>query len=82
MKHLFCVHSSITFYISKGIISFLDINPDDVIFFIDNHYVNKYEKEIYNSVDGTEIMTLFKSISIGKILKITFKYTEVGCFCT
>lgn len=80
MKHLFCVHSSITFYISKGIISFLNINPDDVIFFIDNHYLNKYEKDIYNSVDGTEIMTLFKSISIRKFLRLPLSIWKLDAF--
>lgn len=72
MKHLFCVHSSITYYISKAIIEYYNIALGDVVMCVDNHYVNMYDDMDCKKEDMTGILAMFKAYDLSKFLSLPY----------
>lgn len=69
MKHLFFIHSSITFYVSHAIADNLDLLPTDVVF-LTNGYQNKYNDGKYAIIDVKDEVVKFTKLNIKKMFNI------------
>ena len=65
MKHVFCIHSSITYLVMRGVINYKNINPKDVIVFTRRGY-SFYWKEVKSYNLSSPIMFLPNTKNIAK----------------
>ena len=82
MKHVFVINSHTTFLTSMGVIPYLDLNDDDVIFIYIRNYKNTITQIPYKSIDATKLALSYKDITSNydTISRTTdsFIYQEIG----
>lgn len=82
MKHVFVINSHTTFLTSMGVIPYLDLNDDDVIFIYIRNYKNTITQIPYKSIDATKLALSYKDITSNydTIIRTTdsFIYQEIG----
>lgn len=63
MKHVFVINSHTTFLTSMGVIPYLDLNDDDVIFIYIRNYKNTITQIPYKTIDATKLALSYKDIT-------------------
>lgn len=68
MKHIFFIHSSITYYVSISVVKYCNLSIEDVIFLLDKNYKNAYSNLGVTTVDITNWERFPYPISLSSIL--------------
>ena len=63
MKHVFVINSHTTFLTSMGVISYLDLHDDDVIFIYIRNYRNTIAQIPYKTIDATKLVLSYIEIT-------------------
>ena len=63
MKHVFVINSHTTFLTSMGVIPYLGLNDDDVIFIYIRNYKNTITQIPYKTIDATKLALSYKYIT-------------------
>lgn len=63
MKHVFVINSHTTFLTSMGVIHYLDLYDDDVIFIYIRNYKNTITQIPYKTIDATKLALSYKDIT-------------------
>lgn len=82
MKHVFVINSHTTFLTSMGVINYLGLRDDDIIFIYIRNYRNTITKIHYKTIDATKLALSYINITSNYIATIratdNFIYQHIG----
>ena len=79
MKHIFFIHSSITYYVSVSVVKYCNLSIEDVIFLLDKNYKNIYSNLGVTTVDITNWERFPYPVSLSSILLADKYIRKIDC---